>query len=76
MTVSAHDASGNVFNMNFQLIVKNPADFTNDGRVTLADFAILRKNFGTRGDRSKGDANGDGRIDIADFAILRRLFGT
>ncbi|HYE20806.1 MAG TPA: hypothetical protein VEA69_20335, partial [Tepidisphaeraceae bacterium] len=36
-------------------------DATADGLVDFSDYAILRKNFGGVGDRSKGDFDGDGR---------------
>ena len=47
-----------------------------DGRVDLADFVILRNNFGiSAGLFSTGDFNGDGRVDLADLVILRNHFG-
>ena len=52
-------------------------DANNDGSVTIADFAILRANFGTSGSSFEmGDFNEDGSVTIADFAILRANFGT
>ena len=52
-------------------------DANDDGSVTIADFAILRANFGTTGSSfSMGDFNDDGSVTIADFAILRANFGT
>ena len=47
-----------------------------DGAVTIADFAVLRANFG--GDAAyftTGDFDGDGGVTIADFALLRANFG-
>lgn len=55
--------------------VRTPGDVNGDGKVNLADFAILRSNFDTTAaPYSSGDLNGDGRIDIRDFAVLRRNF--
>ena len=58
-----------------------PGDANGDGAVTIADFAILRANFGTAADGDcdttrLGDFNGDRAVTIADFAILRANFGT
>ncbi len=47
-------------------------DFDGDGITDLADFSVLKQNFGQRdllGDR--GDANGDGIVDLKDFALLK-----
>ena len=52
-------------------------DANGDGSVTIADFAILRANFGTTGSSFEmGDFNEDGSVTIADFAILRANFGS
>ena len=48
----------------------NPADFTMDGKVDPADFAILTGNWLQSGGPTSGDANGDGFVDPGDFAIL------
>lgn len=48
----------------------NPADFTMDGKVDPADFAILTGNWLQPGGPTSGDANGDGFVDPGDFAIL------
>ncbi|MEM1011783.1 MAG: PEP-CTERM sorting domain-containing protein [Planctomycetota bacterium] len=47
-----------------------------DGRVDLADFGVLRANFGVD-DRfwQDGDFNADRQVDLADFGILRANFG-
>jgi len=50
-------------------------DFDLDDDVDLADFGMLKKNFGAAGDLTKGDADGDGDIDLADFGLLKRNFG-
>ena len=54
-----------------------PGDANGDDRVTIADFAVLRSNFGETGNvfAEDGDFNGDGSVTIADFAILRANFG-
>ena len=47
-----------------------------DGVVTIADFAVLRSNFGSAaGYFTTGDFDGDGGVTIADFALLRANFG-
>ena len=54
-------------------------DANDDGAVTIADFAILRANFGADklvGAWDLGDFDLDGAVTIADFALLRANFGT
>lgn len=53
-------------------------DANNDGTVSLADFLILRSNFGTSGGVgfAEGDFNFDGQVSLADFLILRGNFGS
>ncbi|MEM7807374.1 MAG: hypothetical protein AAF561_04620 [Planctomycetota bacterium] len=53
-------------------------DANRDRTVDLADFGILRANFGTSSPTrfSEGDFNYDGTVDLADFGILRAAFGT
>jgi len=48
-----------------------------DGEVDLADFGILRANFGSGPNdvRVPADFNLDGEVDLADFGILRANFG-
>ena len=46
-----------------------------DGSVTIADFAVLRANFGGDGFFTTGDFDLDGAVTIADFALLRANFG-
>ncbi|MEM1011703.1 MAG: dockerin type I domain-containing protein, partial [Planctomycetota bacterium] len=61
-----------LFNIESQL----PGDANGDGTVDLADFGILRANFGTSMSTFEmGDFNGDGNVDLADFGILRANFG-
>ncbi len=45
-----------------------------DGVVNLADFGILRADFGDEG-RSAADFNLDGVVNLADFGMLRAGFG-
>ncbi|MEM1011809.1 MAG: hypothetical protein AAGI46_06265 [Planctomycetota bacterium] len=59
-----------------------PGDANLDGTVDLADFGILRANFGlSAGDFPipqfrLADFNGDATVDLADFGILRANFGS
>ena len=50
-------------------------DFDLDDDVDLADFGVLKKNFGSGGDLTEGDADGDGDVDLADFGFLKKNFG-
>ncbi len=44
--------------------------------VNLADFGVLRSNFGQAGGLlSRADFNLDGLVNLADFGILRANFG-
>lgn len=54
-----------------------PGDVDGNGRVDLADAAIVQANLGTPGGATldRGDANGDGTVDRADAAIVGRNFG-
>jgi hypothetical protein len=56
---------------------RTPGDANGDFDVNLADFGVLRANFGRSGiiGFSNGDFNGDGTVDLADFGILRANFG-
>ena len=54
-----------------------PGDANFDGVVDLADFVILRNNFGDAGmGAGNGDFNDDGSVDLEDFVILRNYFGS
>ncbi|MEM1013074.1 MAG: Ig-like domain-containing protein, partial [Planctomycetota bacterium] len=47
-----------------------------DRTVDLADFGILRANFGSTNSLfAQGDFNYDGSVDLADFGLLRSSFG-
>ncbi len=50
-------------------------DANRDGRVDLADFGVLKINFGAGTSRAEGDFNGDKKVDLADFGILKANFG-
>lgn len=53
-----------------------PGDANLDGIVDIADFAILKNNFGSSGSFwADGDFTGDAMVDLADYAILKRSFG-
>lgn len=49
------------------------ADLNGDGRIDLADFAILTANYGRTGAGLPGDLNGDGRVDGADLQVFARF---
>jgi hypothetical protein len=54
-------------------------DATGDGFVNLADFGVLRANFGEEGSQltfNDADFNGDETVNLADFGILRANFGS
>lgn len=53
-----------------EVLATQPGDFTGDGQVDPADFAILAENWLLAGNPATGDANGDGQVDPSDFAIL------
>jgi hypothetical protein len=53
-----------------------PGDATGDGEVTLADFVILRENYGQPGGWTEGDFNRDGIVGFVDFQILERNFSS
>ena len=74
---SVSDAAGNVLEnpyvFDFFVLA---GDANRDRIVDLADFVILRNNFGTTASVfSQGDFNYDGVVDLADFVILRNNFG-
>ncbi|MEM1013128.1 MAG: dockerin type I domain-containing protein, partial [Planctomycetota bacterium] len=52
-------------------------DANGDAQVDLADFGVLRANFGSSNATfAQGDFNFDGSVDLADFGLLRANFGT
>jgi hypothetical protein len=52
-----------------------PGDVNGDYTVDLADFNIIKSNFGQPGEREDGDLTGDGEIGLEDFTILKSQFG-
>ncbi len=57
------------------LLSSVPGDANGDDQVDLADFGILKANFGAAGNVGQGDFVRDGRIDLADFGALKANFG-
>ncbi len=59
--------------------VVSPADANLDGTVDLADFEVLKSNFGISGravrGRATGDFDGDEVVGLSDFQILKNDFG-
>jgi hypothetical protein len=54
-----------------------PGDANFDGRVSGADFSVVRSNLGsaTGATWARGDFNFDGRINSKDMRLLRQHFG-
>ena len=50
-------------------------DINLDGEVDLADFGVLKQNFGQGARRTGGDLTGDGMVGLADFGELKANFG-
>jgi hypothetical protein len=51
-------------------------DVNRDGRVDLADFGVLKTNFGVaNASWSQGDLNGDGHVSLEDFGRFKDSFG-
>ncbi len=51
-------------------------DANGDHKVDLADFGILKENFGkSPATAVDGDLNGDAKVDLTDFGILKDNFG-
>ena len=71
------DANGNRSTQDFtHAFFILAGDANRDRKVDLADFVILRNNFGQPGSVfSQGDFNYDGNVDLSDFVILRNNFG-
>ncbi|MDE2889526.1 MAG: dockerin type I domain-containing protein [Gemmatimonadota bacterium] len=57
-----------------------PGDFDSDGTVSLGDFLLFARAFGTRSGDSNYDArfdmDGSGAIDLSDFLAFAGVFGT
>jgi hypothetical protein len=53
-----------------------PEDLTGDGRIDLADLAVLLGSYGSSGaEPEDGDLDGDGDVDLADLAQLLGTYG-
>ena len=50
-------------------------DVNLDGTVDLADFGILKSNFGRPGTLSKGDVTEDGLVNLSDYGVIKANFG-
>lgn len=55
--------------------LKSMGDANCDGRVSLTDMEIFRREFNSPGTGLDADFNGDGKVSLVDFEILRRNFG-
>jgi hypothetical protein len=62
-------------NVDYLQLVKNDADFNDDGVVDGADFLTWQRGLGVADTHRQGDANGSGTVDAADFAVWRAKFG-
>ena len=71
LDIGGNPLNGNVIEHFFVLA----GDANRDRTVDLADFVILRNNYGTGTTFSRGDFNHDNVVDLADFIILRNNFG-
>ncbi len=60
-----------------KIMVTLPGDATLAGKVTLADFGVLKSHFGmTSGAQwNQGDFNYDGKVNLSDFGLLKVNFG-
>ncbi len=58
------------------LLTPHPGDADADGDVDLADFNLLKANFGSSQPRfTQGEVTGDGQVDLNDFGLLKNNFG-
>lgn len=77
ITTNEYDEEGNLINQSFQNFLQG--DINGDGAIDLADFNILKTNFGANGAPGSidalGDANSDGTINLADFNLIKTNFG-
>ncbi|MFO0898723.1 MAG: hypothetical protein U0836_14965 [Pirellulales bacterium] len=67
-----HNATSAGFLVEFEPLL---GDANGDGQVGLADFGLVKRNFGSFGGFQQGDFNGDWTINLADFALLKQNFG-
>ncbi|MEX2188315.1 MAG: dockerin type I domain-containing protein [Pirellulales bacterium] len=61
-----------------KLVTVPDGDCNGDGRVGIADLAVIQRNLGRAADAvyAQGDINGDGAVNAADVAMLVAQFGT
>jgi hypothetical protein len=52
-----------------------PGDLDGDGRVGLADLAVLGRSYGRRGVNLAADLDGDGVVGSGDVEVMRRAYG-
>jgi hypothetical protein len=69
------DGAGGVMDIVFAGGGGLAGDANGDGKVDLADFGILKANFGAGSTKAQGDFNGDAKVDLTDFGILQDNFG-
>ena len=60
--------------MSITPLPQESGDYNGDGTVDMADYAVWRNAFGSRGN-STADANGNGLVDIGDYRIWKANFG-
>ncbi len=53
-----------------------PGDINRDGSVNLADFVLLKEQFGQTGPGLPADIDADGSVGLGDFVILKDNFGS
>lgn len=58
-------------------LTRLPGDVNSDGRVDMADLALVMTNFGLSSEATwqSGDFNGDGSVSMADVMLLRSNLG-
>lgn len=66
------DYNGEIFRLE---AVPGRADADSNGVNDLADFGILKANFGLGTTFATGDFTGDERVDLSDFGLLKQNFG-
>ena len=52
-----------------------PGDLNKDGKVDIADYNLLKENFGKTGSGIVGDIDNNGKVNIFDYNILVENFG-
>jgi len=69
---STTDYTEGVFTINNKLL---PLDVNQDGVIDIADFALVGKHFGEKGEGIVGDVNQDGVVDMVDLMLVGSHFG-